>query len=183
MDCSLPRFSVHGTSQARVLEWVAISFSRGSSRPRDRTCVSCIGRWILCHWTTRETSLFLLCYLFLNFIYFFIFLLIYFNWNLITLQHCGDFCHTLTWISHGCTCVPQFWTSLLSSFPHHSSELSQSTSFGCPASWIEFTLVIYFTHGNIHVSVLFSHIIPPSASPKQSKNLLFISVFILLSCR
>ena len=31
---------------------------------------------------------------------------IYFNWRLITLQYCGGFCHTLTWISHGCTCVP-----------------------------------------------------------------------------
>ena len=36
-DCSLPGFSVHGILQARVLEWVAISFFRGSSRPRDRT--------------------------------------------------------------------------------------------------------------------------------------------------
>ena len=37
----------------------------------------------------------------------FIFLFfIYFNWRLITLQYCGGFCHTLTWISHGCTCVP-----------------------------------------------------------------------------
>ena len=42
MDCSLPGFSVHGIFQARVLEWVAISFSKGSSRPRDRTQVSCI---------------------------------------------------------------------------------------------------------------------------------------------
>ena len=33
-------------------------------------------------------------------------LFMYFNWKLITLQHCGGFCHTLTWISHGCTCVP-----------------------------------------------------------------------------
>ena len=42
MDCSLPGFSVHGISQARILEWGAISFSRGSSRPRDWTRVSCI---------------------------------------------------------------------------------------------------------------------------------------------
>ena len=40
MDCSLPRSSVHVIFQARVLEWVAISFSRGSSQPRDRTQVS-----------------------------------------------------------------------------------------------------------------------------------------------
>ena len=37
-------------------------------------------------------------------IYFFI--IIYFNWRLITLQYCSGFCHMLTWISHGCTCVP-----------------------------------------------------------------------------
>ena len=41
-DCSLPGFSIHGIFQARVLEWVAISFSRGSSQPRDRTQVSSI---------------------------------------------------------------------------------------------------------------------------------------------
>ena len=40
MDCNLPRSSVHGIFQAIVLEWVAISFSRGSSQPRDRTQVS-----------------------------------------------------------------------------------------------------------------------------------------------
>ena len=50
MDCSLPGSFVHGISQARILEWVAISFSRGSSRPRDRTYVSCVaGRLRLSH--------------------------------------------------------------------------------------------------------------------------------------
>ena len=39
-DCSPPGFSIHGILQARILEWVAIPFSRGSSRPRDRTQVS-----------------------------------------------------------------------------------------------------------------------------------------------
>ena len=42
VDCSPRGSSVHGILQAGVLEWVAISFSRGSSRPRDRTQVSCI---------------------------------------------------------------------------------------------------------------------------------------------
>ena len=54
MDCSLPGSSVHGISQARILEWVAISYSRVSSWPRDQICVSCIGRWILHHWATQE---------------------------------------------------------------------------------------------------------------------------------
>ena len=43
VGCSLPSSSVHGILQARILEWVAISFSRGSSQPRDRTRVSHIG--------------------------------------------------------------------------------------------------------------------------------------------
>ena len=41
-DCSSPGSSVHEIFQARILEWVAISFSRGSSQPRDQTWVSCI---------------------------------------------------------------------------------------------------------------------------------------------
>ena len=40
LDCSLPRSSVHGILQARILEWVAFPFSRGSSQPRDQTQVS-----------------------------------------------------------------------------------------------------------------------------------------------
>ena len=68
MDCSPPltfgriRVGVSASasvlpvniSQARILEWVAISFSRGSSWPRDQTCISWIGRRVLYHWATRE---------------------------------------------------------------------------------------------------------------------------------
>ena len=49
MDCSLLGSSVHGISQARILKWVAISFSSGSSQPRDWT-QSCYCMWILYHW-------------------------------------------------------------------------------------------------------------------------------------
>jgi len=42
MDCSPPGSSVHGILQARMLEWVAIPFSRGSSPPWDQTCISCV---------------------------------------------------------------------------------------------------------------------------------------------
>ena len=49
IDCSPPESSVHGIFQARVLEWVAISFSRGSSRPRDQTQVSSHCRQMLYH--------------------------------------------------------------------------------------------------------------------------------------
>ena len=52
MDCSPPGSSVHEILQARILEWVAMPFSRESSRPRDQThisYISCIGRQILYH--------------------------------------------------------------------------------------------------------------------------------------
>ena len=54
MDCSLPGSSLHGILQARELEWVAISFSRGSSQPRDQTRVSCIPGRRFNLWATRE---------------------------------------------------------------------------------------------------------------------------------
>ena len=58
MDCSLPGFSIHGIFQARVLEWVAVSFSRGSSWPRDRTRVShTAGRHFTVVWATREATM------------------------------------------------------------------------------------------------------------------------------
>ena len=41
-ECSPSGSSVHGILQARILEWVAISSSRGSSQPRDQTCISCV---------------------------------------------------------------------------------------------------------------------------------------------
>ena len=54
MDCSPPGFSVHGILQARTLEWVAISFSRGSSQPRDKTWISQIAGRFFTVWVTRE---------------------------------------------------------------------------------------------------------------------------------
>ena len=55
MDCSPPDSSVHGISQGRILEWVTISYSRDSSRTRDQTHISYVGRRILYHWATKET--------------------------------------------------------------------------------------------------------------------------------
>ena len=58
LDCSPPDSSVHGIFQARILEWVAISSSRGSCQPQMCvSCISCIGRWILYHWATREVPI------------------------------------------------------------------------------------------------------------------------------
>ena len=57
MDYSLPVFPFNGILPARTLEWVAISFSRGSSSPRDQTLVSCIADPFFTSWATREPSI------------------------------------------------------------------------------------------------------------------------------
>ena len=52
MGCSPTGSSVHGILQTRIVEWAAMPSSRGSSQPRDQTCISyisCIGRWVLYH--------------------------------------------------------------------------------------------------------------------------------------
>ena len=56
MDCSPPGSSVHGILQARILEWIAISFSRGSSWPKNLIWVSCISGRLFTIWATREAK-------------------------------------------------------------------------------------------------------------------------------
>ena len=58
VDCSLPGSSVHEIFQTRVLEWVAIFFSRGSSKPRDRTRISCTAGRCFTIWATREPNIY-----------------------------------------------------------------------------------------------------------------------------
>ena len=58
MDCSLPGSSIHGILQARILEWVAISFSRASSQPRDRTQVSHIAGRRFYHLSHQESPIY-----------------------------------------------------------------------------------------------------------------------------
>ena len=56
VDCRSPDSSAHGISQARILEWVAISFSRGSSWPRDRILFSCIACRRILYWLSYQGS-------------------------------------------------------------------------------------------------------------------------------
>ena len=106
-------------------------------------------------------------YIFKIFIYFFI------SWRLITLQYCSGFCHTLTWISHGYTCIPHpnppsllplhpiLWV-----FPVHQARAL--------VSCIQPGLVICFTMDNIH-AVLSKH--PTLAfSHRVQKSVLYICV-------
>ena len=101
----------------------------------------------------------------------------FFNWRLITLQYCGGFCHTFTWISHGCTCVSHPDPPS----PFHPSGSSQCTRPEHPALCIEPGLVIYFTYDNIHVSMLYFQIIPPWPSPRVQQSVLYICVSFIVS--
>ena len=56
MDCSLPGSSVHGISQARILVWVAVPFSRGSSWPKNQTWISCTAGRFFTMWATGESG-------------------------------------------------------------------------------------------------------------------------------
>ena len=103
--------------------------------------------------------------------FFFFFSFIFISWRLITLQYCSGFCHTLTWISHGFTRIPQSRFPL--SPPSPVFPVHQARAL---VSCIQPGLVICFTLDNIHVSMLFSWNIPPSPSPPESKSLFCTSV-------
>ena len=96
-------------------------------------------------------------------------LFIYFNWRQITiLWWFLPYIHTnQPWVY---MCSP-FLTSLPPPSPFHPSGSPQCTSPEHPVSCIEPGLAIYFTYGNIYVSMLFSQIIPPLPSPTESKSL------------
>ena len=131
MNCSPSGSSVNGISQTRILEWVTISFSKGSSWSRDGTLLR------LLYWQMDFFSF------------------IFISWRLITLQYCSVFCHTLTWISHGFPCVPH------PEPPPASLPIPSLWVFPMHKPWalvscIQPRLAIYFTLDNIHVSMLFS---------------------------
>ena len=112
-------------------------------------------------------------------LYYYSFYFIFISWRLINLQYCSGFCHTLTWISHGFTCVPHpdppsVPIPSLCVFPVHQP--------WALVSCIQPELAICFTLDNIHVSMLFSQIIPPLPSPTESKILFYTSVSLFLSC-
>ena len=65
IDCGLPGSSVHEIFQARILEWVVIPFSRGSSQLRDQTWVSCITGGLFTIWAIKEAPCILMYVLFL----------------------------------------------------------------------------------------------------------------------
>ena len=106
---------------------------------------------------------------------------IYFNWRLITLQHCIGFAihqHKSATGVH----VFSVLRPLPPPSPYHPSGLSQCTSPKHPISCIEPGLAIHYLYAIIHVSMPFYQIIPPSPSPTESKREFYISVSLFLSC-
>ena len=107
---------------------------------------------------------------------------IYFNWRIVTLQYCDGFAIYQYESATGIHVSPPSWTRFSPPSPPHPSRLSQSTDFGCSASYIKLALVIYFTYPKLYVSMLFFQIIPPSPSPTESISLFFMSVSSLPPC-
>ena len=120
----------------------------------------------------KTSCFFVFCFFFKFFLIFSPIMFI--SWRLITLQYCSGFCHTLTWISHGFTCVPH--PDPPSHFPPHPIWVIPVHQSRALVSRIQPWLAICFSLDNIHVSMLFSQIIPPSPSPIESKSLFYTSM-------
>ena len=95
--CNLPDSSIYGIFQARLMVWVAIYNYTLNLNESTKESVS-LSPFCVC------VCLFLVFFFSVCFVFYFPFIFI--SWRLITLQYCSGFCHTLTWISHGFTCIP-----------------------------------------------------------------------------
>ena len=105
------------------------------------------------------------------------------NWRLITLQYCGGFCHTLTWISHGCTCVPHPEPpSHLLPYPipqgHPSAPTLSTLSHALNLDWRSISHMIIYMFQCYSLKSSHPWFLP---HPTESKSLFFISVSLLLS--
>ena len=109
-------------------------------------------------------------------LFFFFNELIYFTWRLITLQYCSVFCHTFTWISHGCTCVTHPEPLPPPPSLSHPTGSSQCTGPEHPVSCIEPGLAIYFTYGNICVNSILSNHPTLAFSHRVLKSIVYICV-------
>ena len=159
MNCSPLGSSVLGISQARKLERVVMSFSRGSSPPGDLTCVSCIGRRILYHLVTWEAQRrACVC---------------------LVAQSCPTLCDSMEYNPSGYSLSKEFsrqecWNRLSCPSPGDlpnpgmepgppmlQADSLPSEPSGFPESYNKFPLALYFTYGSVCVSMLLSPFIPP----------------------
>ena len=183
---NLGLINLHGIFQARILEWVVIPFSRDLRNPgiKPTSPVSpALQADSLPSESPGKLNLALYYIYWCNnldikwhcWVSFFLFFLIFLLYNIVLVLPYIDM--NQPWVY---TCCPS-WTPLPPPSPSHASGSSQCTSAEHPVSCIESGLVIHFTCDNLHVSMPFSHIIPPSPSPTESKRLFYTSVSLLLS--
>ena len=125
---SPPGSSVHGIFHAGILEWVAISFSRGSSPPRDWIWVSCVAnRFFVTEPPVKSHTLPVLVLLWKEgFLSSFKKIYSFIYWRIITLQNFVDFCQTSAWISHRYTYISSLLNLPPIPSPSHPSRLIQS---------------------------------------------------------
>ena len=116
MDCSTPGSSVHGILQARILEWVAMPFSKRSSQPRDWTQVSCIVGVFFTVWATREARL-AAKYLWFNISF------MKYNWLLCPK---GDIKFAM---GHFCQTFPSYGAAVV------AGDCSSGQKLYCPCNW------------------------------------------------
>ena len=145
MDCRQPSSSIHGISQARILEWVAISFSRGSSWPRDRTQVSCITGRLFTVWATRE-SLLIYIYLFIYLCFFLRFILgnwFMWLWGLASQKSVGQAGRWEIQAGADAVLMLQPWEKIFSSVENLFLLLRLSANFGMR--------LIHLTEDNLYI--------------------------------
>ena len=121
--CNPMECTVHGILQARILEWVAVSFSRGSSQARDQTWVSHIAGGFFTNWVIREAWFCLLC-LYQNTIMFLTLLFLLGHlWN------CPLLTHIAKWLLHLLSFISQISFPLSAHFLHSVPEYSTSCNW------------------------------------------------------
>ena len=158
MDCSPPGSSVHWILQGRILEWVAIPFSRGSSQTRDGTQVSHIAGRFFTIWATREAQFYQLK-----------------QSNSLLLHKNFPF-PSETPTHDPVSPISAKWT-LQCSVSCRSLLLVDWFSY---LRNVNFFFFFHFTCDNLHVSMPFSHIILPSPCPTESKRLFYTSAIFEL---
>ena len=136
---------------------------------KDCPCPSCPWKFLPLSWSL------MMCLPPTLYYFFFSVLFIYLRYNIVLVLPYIDM--NPPWVY---MCSPS-WNPLPAPSPSHPSGSSQCTSPEHPVSCIEPGLAIHFPCDNLHVSMPFSHIIPPSPSPTESKRLFYTSVSLLLS--
>jgi len=159
MDYSPPGSAVRGIFQARILEWVAISFSRESFWLRDQSCISCIGRWILYHWSTMGTA-------FKN-----VYFILEYIWLTVLFSFIWQQSDSVLYI---CVCMYSV-SKLFSHLGYYRDQAEFSTLYS------RSLLIIYFQYSSMYMSVPNSQSIPP-AWPFLSVTLSSLSLWVCLFC-